>query len=653
MANEEKAAIASERDSVVLAATLLSDRNDVLVAELTAAREEAAAAARAWDAERAADEAERTEAAADAARDREHAVRAADEAREHCARRVEEAEGRIVAAAEKSRVELDELRATAAAAAARAGEEHAAVLAARDAEAAARLAEVERRRARGDEERVAELAAKDASVAAQLDEMEQRLAQSDKDHAAELAAQSAAAADQLAAAHQRAEGDLAALREDSARRLNEAAAAARAEAAQQAEAAQAQEQEFGRKLAEQEQAYVALVERMTAEAEAARVQAGDELADERARHARDVVAIEGRADEAMAEERARRMRAKAAADEKAAADRRERQELEGRLAALGESAGEKEQGLRGEIRLLRTESARLEKDVLSWEEHFDQRSYCNATMIKEDSQRFVMDTWGSVRRGLDDGHQRLARGLSAHMERAHAVSCHVRDRVATELLPAMEREGRVARERAITVGHKAYVVVAALYATHLAAVVDEHLVPVYDQHILPAYVAHVAPTVATIRGVAAQLGGRVQEEARQARSGTAQRVEVAAAAALGVLKEHRTTGTALKWLTMWLDWSAKNGEQVVDASCLGLLIFGVMLCRALLLWLAWSLLSLPFRTAWFFCPLRLCMGGGDPSTPRAAEKRNGVKETDVLKNKKKSGKSVGPASNSNGKAKVR
>jgi len=227
-------------------------------------------------------------------------------------------------------------------------------------------------------------------------------------------------------------------------------------------------------------------------------------------------------------------------------------------------------------------------------------------MIKEDSLSFLTELW--------DG---------------------ARDQVVTELLPALERQWVAARERS-----------EALYAAHLATAVDEHLMPVMEAHVYPTYYRHVRPTynttvapaVTTVRGAAARLWARTQREAWRARSWAARQVEAAAPAAREALGGQGKLGTAPRWLTSQLDRTAQDGAPVVDATCAGVLIAGLLLSRALLLRLARGLFLLPFKALWFFCPVRFCMRRGNPSLPPAVEKRNGAEDKNVSKNMKYNGK---------------
>jgi len=250
-----------------------------------------------------------------------------------------------------------------------------------------------------------------------------------------------------------------------------------------------------------------------------------------------------------------------AADAKLTTEQKKYGKLVEDMQGLKAEAKDKERRLNGDIQLLRASSVKLEEEVSSWKETFESQGYCNSTLIREDSKRLLNSAWGSAS-----------------------------DKVA------------------------------GLYDAHLAEVVNEsivplyneHISPIYNQHIRPVYVEHVSPIVKTIEGEAAK-------EAQKARSGAARLVRQSSSSALGVVKEKEFDSILPEWLVLQLDHWSKDGEQAVDVLFKGLLIIVAILCRSLILRIIWA----PFSLVWFFCPLRLLVGGRqeEKSAKRKSQRR--------------------------------
>ena len=132
-------------------------------------------------------------------------------------------------------------------------------------------------------------------------------------------------------------------------------------------------------------------------------------------------------------------------------------------------------------------------------------------MMKEDGHRFVMDSWGSTRQGLEDGrrlaseawgsarqglgvgHERLASDLLVQATRARVAATRIRERFRAELLPEAEQRGKEAWEQVADAGRAARDTVAALYDAHLAPIVAEHVTPLLEQHVQPVIDQQILP----------------------------------------------------------------------------------------------------------------------------------------------------------------
>jgi len=221
--------------------------------------------------------------------------------------------------------------------------------------------------------------------------------------------------------------------------------------------------------------------------------------------------------------------------------------LEGELREVKAQSLNKEKIMDGDLQLLRTNSFRLEREVSSWKETHASQGYCNATLIKVDS------AW------------HLANALDIVTDKA-----------------------------------------AALYDAHLA----EHVTLVYNQHILRVYAEHVSPIVEPIKEEAVDVIEKLTEEAHKARSEAAKLVRQSSSSALGAMKEKEIDSMLPLSLVSLLVRSSTDGEWAIDMLCIWLLIITVILIRSLILQFVWGVFLMPFSLMWFFCPLRLFVGGG-------------------------------------------
>ena len=193
-------------------------------------------------------------------------------------------------------------------------------------------------------------------------------------------------------------------------------------------------------------------------------------------------------------------------------------------------------------------------------------------------------------------------GLATQLQLIQNTGADAMDFLENELAPAIEK-----------VAGEAYDKAAALYDEHLAAAVNEHIaplfnqhvLPVYNQHILPMYMQHVSPVVKTIEDEAAVAIKKSQKEVQKARSGAANLVKQSSSTALDVMKEKEIDSMLPKWIVSFIAHSSKDGEWAVDKLSKALLILLIILCRSLI----YRLIGLVFSVAWFFCPLRLFVGG--------------------------------------------
>ena len=257
-----------------------------------------------------------------------------------------------------------------------------------------------------------------------------------------------------------------------------------------------------------------------------------------------------------------------------------------------------------------TSNIMLVQEVSFWKETHAHQGYCNTTLLLEDSRRLVMNALDSTSRGLDGGHKMLMAGLATQLELAQRAGTDVKLYFENDLLPAIEKLVREAMDTAV-----------AMYDNHLAApvnnnllpfyneriypVYNERIYPVYNENILPVYMEHVSPAVKTIESEMAVAIQKSQEGVQLAREKSATIVEETSAAVLELIKEDTNRvvdkNMLLQWLYQILDHASRDGNWAVEKLFRGLLVIVAILCRSLIFRIIGYVLS----WIWFFCPLRL------------------------------------------------
>jgi len=292
-------------------------------------------------------------------------------------------------------------------------------------------------------------------------------------------------------------------------------------------------------------------------------------------------------------------------------------QLQGKLQKKMNEAQSTQKSLRGDLETQRSNSFKLEKEVSFWKETYESQGYCNTTLIKEDSRKFVTNALSGASRGLDSGHKTLMAGLGAQLELIQKTGGDIMLFIEKDLLPNIERIIGEGCDKAM-----------AMYDKHLAAAVNENLIPlyndqiypVYNNKILPLYVEHVSPVVKTIEGEAAVAIQKSQEGVDMARSKAASLVKEASSMTLDLMEDIKIDRKLPVWLYELLNHSSVDGEWAVGILSKGLLILIVILCRSLITRIIGAIFSL----VWFFCPLRLFVGGRQKTAENDA-KENSVK----------------------------
>jgi len=253
--------------------------------------------------------------------------------------------------------------------------------------------------------------------------------------------------------------------------------------------------------------------------------------------------------------------------------------------------------------------------------------------MKEKSRRLVMNALDGASRGLDSGHEIIM----AQLDTLQKTGIDAMLYIDMDLLPAVERIVVEARDKVV-----------ALYAKHLAGPVtknllplyNERIYPVYNQSLLPAYVEHVSPVVRRIEGEAAVAIVKSQEGARMARSKVAALVSETSNL---VLEKNKEMKVLPSWLYGPLYKASLDGEWAVEKLNRVVMVLVIILTRSLI----YRVIGFIFSLVWFFCPLRLLVGGRSKETVE-----NGAKEGKKRSTVKDSAKVDKSKTNGNENAKV-
>jgi len=317
-------------------------------------------------------------------------------------------------------------------------------------------------------------------------------------------------------------------------------------------------------------------------------------------------------------------------------------ELEIKLQDMLANEKNAQQSLKSDLELSKKESFKLEEEVSYWKELHASAGYCNVTLFKEDSQRFVNNVLDSAAQGLDNGHKALADGLSTQVELVQSKASDGLVYVQNDLLPSIQKTLDEATDKVSDIydQHVADIVntkLVPLYNEHVFPVYNEKVLPVYNEKVLPVYMEHVSPVVSTIKTEAAVALQKSQEGVQAARSNAALAVKEGAKTSIGIIRENKLNEKVPTWLASFLDDASENGEKVVDILIMVAAFFLVIMCRSLI----FRTIGAVFSIVWFFCPLRLFFGG-----KKTTKKKNSPVPQSVITNGKANGKA-------NGKSKVK
>jgi len=280
------------------------------------------------------------------------------------------------------------------------------------------------------------------------------------------------------------------------------------------------------------------------------------------------------------------------------------------------NAHEKQKILTEELEQAKASRSDLTNEVTFWKETHESQSYCNLTLIRHDSGYIMTRGIESARGGLEVGQEYVMRAIEGARESLEVAQEVMADfcvkqfanveRLGKDITQYIQKEMVPSIQSTVNSAHQKAI---ALYDENIAGLVDKKLIPVYNQHIYPvyneqiqpAYEQHVAPLVKTIEKEAAVVIKKSQEEAQKARSNAATLVKKSSTSAIKLIEEKEADSFLPLWILDMLEQSSQEGEVVVDTLFKGILIMVLILFRSRV----YGVIGFCFSCIWFFCPLRL------------------------------------------------
>jgi hypothetical protein len=238
------------------------------------------------------------------------------------------------------------------------------------------------------------------------------------------------------------------------------------------------------------------------------------------------------------------------------------------------------------------------------------------------------------------GHEMFVRHLDVLEKTWLEVKGHMKEKV----LPTVENAVVDARKKA-----------SLLYEKHLEVHVNTHLLPIYNEKIypvynekiypvyetiIPVYVMHVSPVIKQMKILTKDAIDISHDGIKKAHSKAA---TFARETSIVVLEKNKTKDVLPPWLVDIVSHASTDGEWAVNNLFGGIAILIFIALRSYVRYFLFRMIGFIYSVVWFFCPLRLCLGGRPKTTVSNVAKESEMKSTPT--NGRKS------TTNGNGKAK--
>jgi hypothetical protein len=300
------------------------------------------------------------------------------------------------------------------------------------------------------------------------------------------------------------------------------------------------------------------------------------------------------------------------------------------------------------VTLLRQDSRRLVQKALDGASEGLETSKQYASRGLETSYEFLTTKMEMLQQmsvnAMIVGHEMFVRHLDVLEKTWLEVKGHMKEKV----LPTVENAVVDAHKKASLLYEKHLEVhvnthLVPIYNEKISPVYNEKIYPVYDETILPVYMMHVSPVIKQMKILTKDLIEISHDGIKKVHSKAA---TFAQETSIAVLEKNKTKDVLPPWLVDIVSHASSDGEWAVNNLFGGIAILIFIALRSYVRYFLFRMIGFIFSVVWFFCPLRFCVGG----RPKNVAKESEMKSTP--KNGRKSatnGKEKATGKNGNGK----
>lgn len=253
------------------------------------------------------------------------------------------------------------------------------------------------------------------------------------------------------------------------------------------------------------------------------------------------------------------------------------------------------------VTLLRQDSRRLVQKALDGASEGLETSKQFASRGLKTSYEFLTTKMEMLQQMSADamivGHEMFVRHLDGHIKE--------------KVLPTVKSAVVDARKKALLLYEKHLEVhvnthLVPIYNEKIYPVYNEKIYPVYDETILPVYVMHVSPVIKQMKILtkdAIKISHDGIKKAHSKAATFAQEISIA------VLVKNKTKEVLPSGLYDIVSHASTDGEWAVNNLFGGIAILIFIALRRYVRYFLFRMIGFIFSMVWLFCPLRVCMGG--------------------------------------------
>ena len=304
------------------------------------------------------------------------------------------------------------------------------------------------------------------------------------------------------------------------------------------------------------------------------------------------------------------------------------------------------------VTLLRQDSRRLVQKALDGASEGLETSKQFASRGLKTSYEFLTTKMEMLQQMSADamivGHEMFVRHLDVLEKTWLEVKGHMKEKV----LPTVENAAVDARKKASLLYEKHLEVhvnthLVPIYNEKIYPVYNEKIYPVYDETILPVYVMHVSPVIKQMKILtkdAIEISHAGIKKAHSKAATFAQEISIV------VLEKNKMKEVLPPWLATIVSHASTDGEWAVNNLFGGIAILIFIALRRYVRYFLFRMIGFIWSVVWLFCPLRLCMGGRPKLSVSNVAKESEMKSTPTNgRSSTTNGKEKAKGKNGNGK----